>query len=249
MLIANLFKYLTYQVFSPGTLLREKFEAFKSLLEHDKCAHETMAELEEIYHRQRVVDFTVIQKKYQRLSRCVNDILDNLFTMSPTRYLSLRDYYKKFDFYIRFILAPPNYRFSPPYTLWLEDATLKDGERVGGKALNLARAAKDLSLPTPAGFVVTTHAFYYFLEYNNLNTPIREALAEIDIESPDSLNTASQRLFDMIAAAEMPPAVRDAVLEGYGHLEDQRQRAVPVAVRRGVARGGSRTVRGRWRMR
>jgi pyruvate,water dikinase len=37
MLLKSLFKYLTYQVFSPGTVLREKYEAFKFLLENDKC--------------------------------------------------------------------------------------------------------------------------------------------------------------------------------------------------------------------
>ena len=48
MLLKSLFKHWTYQVFSPGTVLREKYEAFKLLLENDKCAHEVMAELEEI---------------------------------------------------------------------------------------------------------------------------------------------------------------------------------------------------------
>jgi len=42
MLKTNLFKYLTYQVFAPGTLLREKYEAYKSLLDYDRRAHELM---------------------------------------------------------------------------------------------------------------------------------------------------------------------------------------------------------------
>ena len=40
MLLNNLFKYWTYQIFTPGTVVRAKYEAFKSLLEVDKQAHE-----------------------------------------------------------------------------------------------------------------------------------------------------------------------------------------------------------------
>jgi pyruvate, water dikinase len=235
MLIKNLFKHLTYQVFLPGTLLRKKFEAFKSLLEHDKCAHETMSELEEIYHRQKVVDFTVIQKKYDQFSGCVADILDNLFKLSPSQYLSLKDYYKKFDFYIRFMLAPPDYRFSPPFTYPLEIVTPDDAELVGGKALNIALAATGLTLPVPPGFVVTTNAFYYFLEYNDLNPSIREVLAEIDIDDPASLNIASQRLSRLISTAELPPTVRDAIFKAFENMARQRGKAIPVAVRSSAA--------------
>jgi len=43
MLIKNLFKYWSYQLFSPSTVLREKYDGFKSLLSNDKRAHELMA--------------------------------------------------------------------------------------------------------------------------------------------------------------------------------------------------------------
>ncbi len=64
MLIKSLFKHWTYQVLAPGTVLREKYEAFKSLLESDKRAHELMADLEEIYHNHTRVDFTNIEARY-----------------------------------------------------------------------------------------------------------------------------------------------------------------------------------------
>ncbi len=95
MLLKSLFKHWTYQVFSPGTVLREKYEAFKLLLENDKCAHELMAELEEIYHNQIKVDFKFIEAKYEQFSTCVSEIIDNLLTMCPTRYQSLRGLFQK----------------------------------------------------------------------------------------------------------------------------------------------------------
>jgi pyruvate,water dikinase len=109
MLIKSLFKYWTYQVFAPGTVLREKYGAFKSLLESDKRAHELMAELEEIYHNHTRVDFTNIEARYEEFANCVSQIIENLIKMCPTRYLNLRGYFKKFDSYIRYMLAPPEY--------------------------------------------------------------------------------------------------------------------------------------------
>ena len=121
MLLKSLFKYWTYQVFSPGTVLREKYEAFKLLLENDKCAHEVMAELEEIYHNQIKVDFKFIEAKYDQFSACVLKIVENLNKMRPTRYQSLKDYFKKFDAYVRFMLAPPEVDVAPPFTCSLAE--------------------------------------------------------------------------------------------------------------------------------
>ena len=166
MLIKNLFKYWTYQIFSPGTVLRERYEAFKSLLTHDKCAHELMAELEEIYYNQEKVDLQLVAKKYAQMAVCVSNIIEELSKICPSRYLNLRDYFKKFDFYIRFMLAPPKYDFSPPFTLKLDEVPTDKPLLVGGKALQLSVIKKNLRLPVPAGFVITTNSFYYFVEYN-----------------------------------------------------------------------------------
>jgi pyruvate,water dikinase len=215
MLLKNLFRYWTYQIFSPGTVLREKYEAFKSLLTHDKDAHEIMAELEEIYYNQERVDFQLITDKYNRLSESVVGIIDDLAKMCPSRYLDLRAYYKKFDSYIRFILAPPDYDSSPPYTFLLNEISADGQAMVGGKAYNLSTIATNLHLPIPAGFAITTHAFYYFIESNDLRTRIDEELAGIDINSASSLDRVSHKIVDWIMTATIPPDVEAAIVAAY----------------------------------
>ena len=117
MLLKNLFKYWTYQIFSPGTALRGKYEAFKSLLSHDKRAHELMAELEDIYHGSIKVDFNMIAAKYEEFSNCISHIVEDLTKISPYRYVNLREYFKKFDAYIQFMLVPPKSDSSAPYAV------------------------------------------------------------------------------------------------------------------------------------
>ena len=231
MLLKSLFKHWTYQVFSPGTVLREKYEAFKSLLESDKCAQEVMAELEEIYHNQIKVDFKVIETKYEQFSACVLQIIDNLLEMCPTRYQSLQDYFKKFDSYVRFMMAPPEYDFAPPFTYSLAEIPSEGLKPAGGKAFNLATIGRDLQLPIPAGFVITTNAFYYFIEFNNLRNLIDARLARLDINSTASLDAVSRELMAAFISAQIPPDIEEATRCAFKALQKTSGLNTKVAMR------------------
>ncbi|MGD2271849.1 MAG: PEP/pyruvate-binding domain-containing protein, partial [Desulfobacterales bacterium] len=231
MLLANLFKYWTYQVFSPGTVLREKYEAFKSLLSHDKRAHELMAELEEIYYNQARVDFTVIKDKYEAFYHSVHNVVEDLAKICPTRYLDLPDYLKKFDFYIKFMLAPQEFSFAAPFTVMLPDIPA-DGEALaGGKAINLSSIQSEFQIPIPKGFVVTTNAFHHFIEYNNLRKSIDAKLSQLDINSPQSLDKTSRELNALISNADIPSDIAEAIHSAFKTLQEDHNREVKVAVR------------------
>ncbi len=241
MLLKSLFKYWTYQVFSPGTVLREKYEAFKLLLENDKCAHEVMAELEEIYHNQIKVDFKLIEAKYDQFSACVLQIVENLNKMRPTRYQSLKDYFKKFDAYVRFMLAPPEYDFAPPYIYSLAEMPSEGLKLAGGKAFNLATIGRELQMPIPEGFVITTNAFYYFIEFNNLRNLIDARLANLDINSTASLDAVSQELMDAFMDAQIPPDIEKEILSALQALQKTCGLNTKVAMRSSAVGEDSRS--------
>ncbi len=211
MLLKNLFRHWTYQVFSPGTVLQEKYEAFKALLAHDKAAHEVMAELEDIYYNQERVDFSQITQKVGQLSEDVRGIVENLVRMCPLRYQDLPGYYKKIDAYIRFMLVPPAAGVSPPYTLGMSDILKHGPAMAGGKAFNLATLSDRLDLPVPAGFAISTQATHLFLATNRLRPRINAVLAGLDIQSAASLEKASREIIGWIMAAAIPPEIEAAV--------------------------------------
>ena len=211
MLIKNLFKYWTYQVFAPGAALREKYDAFKSLLAHDKRAHELIAELEEIYYHQLRVDFSVIEGMCDDLSKSVCGIVEDLARVCPSRYSDLRDFFNKIDAYIKFILAPRKFDISPPFAIPMAEISAIDRALVGGKAHNLGAIKRDLPYPVPDGFVITTHAYHYIIESNNLSRQIDDRLAKLDIKSVASLDGVSRDLTEMVLAASIPTAVETAV--------------------------------------
>ena len=229
MLINTLFRHWSYRLFSPGTMLRQTYEAFKRLLVFDGRCHDLMAEFEVLYHDGRREDFAAIRSRYDRFARAVSGMIDSLEKISPTEAGPLREYFVKFDFYVRFLLAPPEQFLIPPFVVDL--AEMPDARLAGNKAHNLARLRHELEAPVPAGFSITTTAFLALIEENDLRGPIDELLATIDIEQPHSLARISEQLVGMVRGAVIPGRIREQILDAYGRMEAQCGGPVRAAVR------------------
>jgi len=231
MFVNTLLKYWTYRLFAPGVILRETYDAFRELLVFDSRSHELMAELEGLYYQGKKEDFCRIADRYDALSTSVSGMVESLERMAPGSFVTLREYYRKFDFYSRFLLAPPALRFGPPFVLNLTDPLVSQ-ELSGGKSANLAELAKVLHLPVPAGFIITVNSFYYLLEYNDLRSPINALLSRIDFTLPETLAQSSAELMSLINQAEIPPDIHEAILSAYASLAaTDRANKLRVAVR------------------
>lgn len=229
--IKNLFTYWTNQAFFPAAMLKEKYAAFKSLLEQDKRAHELMAELEEVYHEQVMVDFSAVEKKYSALSECVSMIVSNLNRMHPYRYGQLDDFFRKIDGYARHLLFQAHDSGKPPYCLQLSEISESMVSMVGEKTLNLAMIAKRFNFPTPTGFVVTTDAFYRFVHHNRLKPTMDDILSTIDIHNIDTLNRKSDELKKLIYRSEMPPDVASQIFDTFAAVFETEEASNRMAVR------------------
>ncbi len=231
MFVNTLLKYWTYRLFAPGVILRETYDAFRELLVFDSRSHELMAELEGLYYQGKKEDFCRIAERYDALSTSVSGMVESLDRMAPGSFVTLREYFRKFDFYSRFLLAPPALRFGPPFVLNLSDALINQ-ELSGGKCAHLAELARALHLPVPAGFVITVNSFYYLLEYNDLRNPVNALLTQIDLTLPETLARCSEELMGLINHAEIPPDIQEAIVSAYTSLAAPgRDNTLRVAVR------------------
>ncbi|MGD8753545.1 MAG: PEP/pyruvate-binding domain-containing protein, partial [Anaerolineales bacterium] len=95
-----------------------------------------------------------------------------------------------------------------------QNATL---EVVGGKGASLARMAK-AGLPVPAGYHITTDAYRQFVAENNLQARIRQALERADINSPETLESASHTITNLFNNSPIPAQVANAVVQAYASL-------------------------------
>ncbi len=119
--------------------------------------------------------------------------------------------------------------------LWLDELTIEDIPIAGGKNASLGEMIKNLSplgINIPNGFVVTSTAYYSFLEYNNLREKIREILQDLNVNDVKDLSRRGYQIRELIKGGKFPPQLEDLVKEYYGKLSDKyKTHAVDVAVR------------------
>ncbi len=102
------------------------------------------------------------------------------------------------------------------------EATL---EEVGGKGASLARLA-NAGLPVPDGFHITTAAYRRFVQDNDLQPAIEEALRDTDVAQPASLEAASKAIRLRFLQAQLPAEVADAIERSYRQLGEETAVAV-----------------------
>ncbi len=122
-----------------------------------------------------------------------------------------------------------------PLVMWLDELTIDDISIAGGKNASLGEMIKNLSplgINIPYGFVVTSQAYYRFIEYNGLDSAIRTALEGLDVKNVSDLSKRGYQVRELIKGGEFPPDLEDLIKEYYHNLSEKYStHAVDVAVR------------------
>ena len=226
--------FLSHQLsrlFPTDNVVQNRYKAFMQLLEHDRKAHEAMAELEEIYYNQVPIDFKALQEKYNGLSRTVAQIISSLCTVSSKSYPDLQQFYRMIDGFGRHLFSENLPDLSPPFAVTLEDAICATPELTGGKAAALSALGDLPDVVTPKGFAVTVRAFNYFLDTNRLREPIDALLAELSPLSSESLENTSEDIIHMLQQAIIPPQIESEILEMVKQLWPACKEDIRFAVR------------------
>jgi len=90
-------------------------------------------------------------------------------------------------------------------------------ETVGGKGANLAHLAH-AGFPVPPGFFIPTAVYREFVEANQFDRTIQAALAGLDPQNPQALETASHTIRSQFAKGSIPAQLANAVKSGYEWL-------------------------------
>jgi pyruvate,water dikinase len=120
-------------------------------------------------------------------------------------------------------------------TLPLQDVGLTDLALVGGKSASLGEMIRNLSvlgIHIPGGFVITTDAYWQFLQQSNLEEFIREELTHIDFNNVESLRRSGSKIRQAISNARFPHELSHQIIAAYEALSrGYDQAATDVAVR------------------
>jgi pyruvate, water dikinase len=209
----------------------QKYQSFKSLLEHNQASLSLMAEMEEIYYNGRPFNLVEVRKKVQEMATELKALLVDFDKLSGSKFPLLFEVFQRLQQELARELSPRITHASPELVLPLEALTSEKRNLVGAKAGNLSSIKNDLNLPVPEGFAVTAVAYDKFLEENDLFRIIETELSLFDPNSFKEMEKISTVLENEILAAKIPEDIQEAILGAYVSLTERLGKGLRISMR------------------
>src|SRR6185503_604627 len=93
---------------------------------------------------------------------------------------------------------------------WLSHIDEQDGNQLGLQAVHLAELLQS-DFPIANGFVMSSSAYFDFLNENKLRVKIKNLLSTVHYEHPESLRQVAHHIKQLIHAAKLPQELIDVV--------------------------------------
>ncbi len=101
--------------------------------------------------------------------------------------------------------------------VWFEEVQKDDVGLVGGKGANLGEMT-NAQLPIPYGFVVTSNAYFWFIDEAGIQPKIKEFLSILNYDDPNELKQVSDHIQELILKSPIPKKLVDGIIAYYNHL-------------------------------
>jgi len=206
----------------PQTLLREKFQNFRSLLESNNQALSILADMEEKASGDYLFDEGYLKTQIGKLVTQVSRIIHDLNHLTGYRYLELDAVNQQILADILKVLAAEPEIPETPFVLPLAELTGEMVKAVGGKMANLGEIRNRLGIRVPDGFAVTAKAYWYFLQKSGLAETLEERLTSARIDDLESLERISREVQELVRQAPLPPDLEEALRHAAASLAGHR---------------------------
>jgi len=114
--------------------------------------------------------------------------------------------------------------------MWFKELDKTNLAEAGGKGANLGEMYHN-GFPIPNGFVVTSGAYFKFIDANNLRGKISEMLSSLDVNDSEKLQKTAEEIKKMIVNGKVPDDIKSDIIKSYKELCEMSGREVYVAVR------------------
>lgn len=216
----------------------KKFGHFREFLIGNRNALRSLAELEMLYYSGQSFTTADIAFHYEQLFGQVRGLIDALNDLSDRRYALLNQQADAINTQIRKVFRPPVNRHDLSQVVSLADLPAAAIGDAGGKAVSLARIARDTDLVVPPGFVVTVGGYELFLRANRLEQLVLDELAEFS-PGDSRLAEVSDRLVNLILNAVVPEEMVASMQIHYRAIEQRTRAGIRLAMRSSAVREDS----------
>lgn len=209
--------------------LRFQYHAFKNLLINNNDILEHMTRMEmQLQRSQGVVPG--LKTNVDKLVKLTLDLVQNLNYLTGGSYTGLFGVLRGISSRLEKVVQQLDPGQKVPLVFPLTETRPELTPIVGGKAAPLGMLKRELGLPVPEGFVITTEAAELFFEENALAAPIREQLRNLDPNELQKLEEVSKKIQLMISNGRIPQTLREAMEKAYERLLEKNQFGSPCGV-------------------
>ncbi|MCA1962136.1 MAG: phosphoenolpyruvate synthase [Desulfomonile sp.] len=199
-------------------LFRFKYTCFKDLLASNTELLNIITDLEEKLRGQEVFGMSYVRSQSTRALFHALRMVKSLDDLSGHRYASLFGVVDRLNEAIKEELGKrkelPVSEWVLPYSRITRDMV----DWVGGKNANLGELRNRVGVPVPEGFAVTTRAYQFFLERNDLIDEINRKRMDLDVRDPMAVNQVSEEIQRLIITAPVPEELQKTILQAYDEM-------------------------------
>lgn len=212
--------------------LRNKYVYFKQLLDANNKALRAMSEMNKALDSATPFDMVFITGQATRATLSVYSMIDQLNSLSGSKYLNLEDVFKQIETHIQDVLNQPFSSSTTEPILFLDETTSRHMDAVGSKMAILGELGQKFpGLNIPAGFSITSAAYDQFMQEQGLASEIQRRLRTAEISDHADLHRVSSEIQMLIINSELPQKLRDSIRTAYSRLESETSSRVRVSLR------------------
>jgi hypothetical protein len=172
---SELFSHWSFESFTPGSIPRLKYNAFRQIHRQTSLCFSLLARFEELSMGRAVVDWCRVSALAVRLSNAIRDLVDQLQIMNPVEFMDAHDWVAKLSFYTRLATEHTTLSACPPYLVALESLGAEHGHSWMPHA-----PAREYEGPA---LVATPSLYQYFVEANDLRDRLDSLLGRLDVNN------------------------------------------------------------------
>jgi pyruvate,water dikinase len=117
-----------------------------------------------------------------------------------------------------------------PFVVWFKEVDKEDIPLVGGKGANLGEMTK-AGFPVPPGFIITSAAYFHFLDVTGIKSGIDDLLLKCDVNNQNKLQQTSDAIRHLIMRQSIPDEISREVIHSYFQMDKGPLKHTIVAVR------------------
>ena len=207
-----------------------KFNNFQNLLSLNDDILTIITKLEKIKFIDYPIRIKDLQNQNSKLESKIHQIINHLNNLSDNKYPELEKIANNIFKKINEKLQQKDTVQELPFTIPFEKITRQISMMTGGKNAHLSEL-KQLGLPVPDGFAITTDACEEFINYQGLSDKIISLLNLINPKDMKVSLKICQEIHELIMKQPLPPQLEKAFLEAYVNLGEHEGEVFNIAVR------------------